>query len=347
MQDLYHKYYLDNDAILKIMNEGILVFDSSALLDLYIYSEYSQNYIFNTVFPYFSDRLWIPAQVYFEFLKHKDKMSQKAVEQYKNLLIRDGKDIGYISKITKESDKIGKEELKSISGSLKALYEVTVSERKHPYVSDAESDIKQLNDAIAGMQEAVRKFQDAVNQFDNKITEKIEQRIAVVKGLPDRVQAAVENSFAIGKEYSYEKLSAIAREGAFRYSEKIPPGYMDANNKIGLQKYGDLILWMQVLDYARSNGKDILFVSNDVKEDWHDKESNAPRLELLEEFLSNTKKTFWSCSIANWLEYFRQLSGKESDEIAPVIEEVREIESHRKELTEEELMQIVGGSIFS
>lgn len=114
MQDLYHKYYLDNDAILKIMNEGILVFDSSALLDLYIYSEYSQNYIFSTVFPYFSDRLWIPAQVYFEFLKHKDKMSQKAVEQYKNLLIRDGKDIGFISKITKESDKIGKEELKSI-----------------------------------------------------------------------------------------------------------------------------------------------------------------------------------------------------------------------------------------
>ena len=34
MQDLYHKYYLDNAAILKIMNEGILVFDSSALLDV-------------------------------------------------------------------------------------------------------------------------------------------------------------------------------------------------------------------------------------------------------------------------------------------------------------------------
>ena len=44
-----------------------------------------------------------------------------------------------------------------------------------------------------------------------------------------------------------------AREGKFRYSEKIPPGYMDEykNKKDGLQKYGDLFAWKQILDIGK------------------------------------------------------------------------------------------------
>ena len=52
--NLFEHYYLTKDRILDILkNDGIIVFDTSALLDLYYYSEDSRNRIFKNVFPYF------------------------------------------------------------------------------------------------------------------------------------------------------------------------------------------------------------------------------------------------------------------------------------------------------
>lgn len=52
-----------------------------------------------------------------------------------------------------------------------------------------------------------------------------------------------------------------------RYQNKIPPGYKDAR-KGGDQQYGDLILWLQVIDQAKESGKPIVFVTDDRKDDW-------------------------------------------------------------------------------
>lgn len=45
MIDLYKKYYLDSDKVQQILKSGIIVFDTSALLDLYYYSFDTQNEI--------------------------------------------------------------------------------------------------------------------------------------------------------------------------------------------------------------------------------------------------------------------------------------------------------------
>ena len=47
MVDLYKKYYLDSETIKEILQNGIVVFDTSALLDLYYYSSETRNEIFN------------------------------------------------------------------------------------------------------------------------------------------------------------------------------------------------------------------------------------------------------------------------------------------------------------
>lgn len=73
MIDLYKKYYLDSDKVQQILKSGIIVFDTSALLDLYYYSFDTQNEIFRNVFKYLSNRLWIPSHVYFEYLKNRKK----------------------------------------------------------------------------------------------------------------------------------------------------------------------------------------------------------------------------------------------------------------------------------
>lgn len=68
------------------------------------------------------------------------------------------------------------------------------------------------------------------------------------------------------KPFSPEEISEIEKEGEQRYSDKIPPGWKDASK--GDNRYGDLINWKEILRFAKESGKSIIYVSNDVKEDW-------------------------------------------------------------------------------
>lgn len=45
--NIYRKYYLSDEKIDEILKNGIVVFDTSALLDLYYYSKASQEIIFD------------------------------------------------------------------------------------------------------------------------------------------------------------------------------------------------------------------------------------------------------------------------------------------------------------
>lgn len=99
MVDLYKKYYLDSETLKEILQNGIVVFDTSALLDLYYYSSETRNEIFNKAFNYLKGRLWIPAQVYFEYLKNKSKVSEKPILSYERLLTKQSKDGGYVNSI--------------------------------------------------------------------------------------------------------------------------------------------------------------------------------------------------------------------------------------------------------
>jgi len=71
----------------------------------------------------------------------------------------------------------------------------------------------------------------------------------------------------IGKDYDAKKIDEIKKEGEERYKNNIPPGFKD-NKKEEDKKYGDLILWYQIIDKAKESKKPIIFISGDVKEDW-------------------------------------------------------------------------------
>lgn len=91
----------------------------------------------------------------------------------------------------------------------------------------------------------------------------------------------------------------ICREGEGRYKKQIPPGYKD-NKKDGVSKYGDLIVWIETINYAAIDDKNIIFVTDDVKEDWWKKDDNGSLLfreELVKEFARKTKKNGISMDI--------------------------------------------------
>lgn len=58
-------------------------------------------------------------------------------------------------------------------------------------------------------------------------------------------------------------------------------------DKEGADKYGDLFVWKSILKVAKEKNFSIIFVCNDIKEDWWNKDGDIPieiRTELLDEF---------------------------------------------------------------
>nr|WP_275583088.1 PIN-like domain-containing protein [Gracilibacillus alcaliphilus] len=101
-----------------------------------------------------------------------------------------------------------------------------------------------------------------------------------------------------------------------RFKNEQPPGYKDGSKKDGFKvfgntkiqsKYGDLIIWNQLLDKSNESNAPIIFITDDIKEDWWKKENGkitSPRYELLNEFKFNTSFDF----IMYTTEFFLNLS---------------------------------------
>ena len=71
----------------------------------------------------------------------------------------------------------------------------------------------------------------------------------------------------VGQPYAAERLKELMIEAARRYEAKIPPGYLD-EKKSGDNAAGDYLLWTQVLDYAHSERRPVVLITDDTKEDW-------------------------------------------------------------------------------
>lgn len=299
--NIYEKYYLNKELKEKLFDESIIIFDTSALLDLYHYSQKSKNEIFNNVFKKLKGRLWIPAQVKFEFLKNRKTVSEKPIGLYKSL-VESNKDGGHISKIENITKEIETGYISKIDGQIKTLKEKTNNKDKHPFFeddmcTDIEKDILDLKEKIAGFNVNIKKFNSKVKENVSKKIDEINKELE-----EDQVLEVVNSSFSVGNEYTFSELMEIIKEGVFRYENMIPPGYEDKKDKIGMQVFGDLIAWKQILEHAKEKKCDVLLVSNDVKPDWIDEEiKGAPRFELLKEFNSNVGKNIWIYNTASFL----------------------------------------------
>ena len=89
--------------------------------------------------------------------------------------------------------------------------------------------------------------------------------------------------------FSQSELYSICENGEERYKKQIPPGFKDAKNKDGIRKYSDLIIWKEIISYAKKNQLNIIFVTDDVKPDWWESE-NVFHPSLIKEFKEDTGK---------------------------------------------------------
>lgn len=116
----------------------------------------------------------------------------------------------------------------------------------------------------------------------------------------------------VGRKYADEEISDIKEDGKKRYANQTPPGYKDKNKKNDINDnnmYGDLIVWKQILEYAKDEHRNIIFITDDQKTDWWNEEKGrtiGPRIELREEFISSTKQNFHMYNMHSFIALYRE-----------------------------------------
>lgn len=125
----------------------------------------------------------------------------------------------------------------------------------------------------------------------------------------DSIRDSIDSLFTgrVGEPYDDGRLKEIEGQGKKRYAEKTPPGYEDSG-KEGRGKYGDLVLWYQVMDKAREIKKPVVLVTDERKEDWWQRAKGktvGPRPELIAEMLTMSGQKFYMYSQQQFIEYAR------------------------------------------
>lgn len=256
-KEFFEFYRPSNEQIEALVRNGIVVFDTNVLLEPYEVAKEGRELLL-AVFRELGDRVWIPHQVGLEF--QRNRLRSIASERS-----RTSNAIGSVkSSINNIVDQISK---------LK-LAERGIDVNPLPIISA-------LNEASEVAQKALA----LAHQAQPKI------------GLDDDIRAEIDTIFEdrVGPPMDQAALDAIYTQGAARYSAKIPPGYEDDSKSdlfwhAGLvyqRKYGDLLLWKQMIEHAKLNViKKLIFVTLEKKEDWwqtRDKEIIGPQPNLISE----------------------------------------------------------------
>lgn len=155
--------------------------------------------------------------------------------------------------------------------------------------------------------------------------------------LQDKITALFDGK--VGAAFSSNRLDEIYKAAEERYKRRIPPGYKD-EKKDGNEKYGDVIIWFQMIEKAKESKKPMIFITDDNKEDWwlwakEIRRKIGPRAELIEEMFKNANQAFYMYGVERFMEYSRVFLKRKVDEKA--IKEVRAVRKERDNILEEML----------
>lgn len=238
----------------------LIVLDTNVILDLARYSLHTSENILR-IFEQCKDLIWIPNQVIKEYNKNKTNV---------------------FSSLRKKYSKFENDLLNVIKTSERNFKSVLKNSERYKYFGNHNLS-REISNLIKELRDLVLAYKDNIGMEYNEI---IRNDPIIIKEIENFINSLKDNC-QIGEKTSLEEQLNIIKEGELRYKYDIPPGYKD-KNKPGIEKFGDLFLWKELLNLPNLRNKvNILFITNDEKEDWWQKLGDkeiAIREELLEEF---------------------------------------------------------------
>jgi hypothetical protein len=230
LHGMFREYFPPTRSeINKFWTSATVVVDTNVLLSLYRTSEATSKTL-GEVLASLSDRLWMPNQVGLEYSRNR---------------------LGVVYGMTAPHDQALK--------NLQALKQTLLSQ---PAIA---------RDAPRHPKKVIDKLAKRIDQDIDKLTK--QQKALVDLGhkmrFDDPHLISIESWFGgrIGPSYDTEATAQKLKLAAERLGKKIPPGFADAN-KGEAGASGDYFVWSQIMDHAKANAVDVMFVTDDLKEDW-------------------------------------------------------------------------------
>ncbi|QSB55697.1 DUF4935 domain-containing protein [Acinetobacter calcoaceticus] len=287
MKNLFHEHFkLSNEELKQNWQTALFVFDANVLLNLYRYSD-STRQEFLSILTKINDRSWLP---------------YRAVEEYLNNRLS----------VISQQEKAYEETIERIN-KLKIDLE---NKRQHPFVSEI----------------IMEKVDSVFNDLNQEL--KSNKQHHTNRIYDDQIKEEISNIFDgnVGLPFSTERLKEIITEGESRYKQKVPPGYKDIGKNIDTdiflekcKRYGDLIVWFQIIDKANEIKKNVILVTDDAKEDWWERFNGkilGPRPELIKEFKDLTTQNFYMYQADRFLEFAKENLGAQVSDSS--LQEVRD-----------------------
>lgn len=250
--------FYDKPEFKKLWKGCFFIFDANVFINLYGYSKETYDEFIN-ILEKIHDRLWMPHQIGWEYQKNRLSGIQKVSEYYNSL-----------NGLTGDLEPKLKKIRKSIKDSTKLQDDYLDKNLVNECLDEIDANIEKMNKGIK-----------KPNLNEDKIRDKID---SIYEG-------------KVGSAYPISRLKKIYKESEYRYANKIPPGFRDQNKKSG-NPLGDLILWNQMIDYAKHNNKSLILITEDGKDDWW--LNGEPHPHLIKEF-SSTGQEFYIYNFSNFL----------------------------------------------
>ena len=193
------------------------------------------------------------------------------------------------------------------------LAQTLQNKKKHPFLPEAE---------LPEFKKQVGKLVESLNQQRETLLNRLTK-----DEILDFIQKIADKK--TGAAFTESQLTELAVDGEKRYATETPPGFKDGKKDATgdpYRKFGDLIVWKQLIAKAKSEQKGIIFVTDDKKEDWWIEQSGrtiGPRTELREEFIAEVSKDFWMYTVDLFIEESAKVSKKPVS--ATVLEEIRTV----------------------
>ncbi|MGA5556927.1 PIN-like domain-containing protein [Streptomyces lavendulocolor] len=264
------------DDYKKAVREYLICVDTNVLLELYRFTPEARGELLN-VLKKFEDRLWIPHQVASEYHSRRVDAVKEHLDLYKSI---PAKLEEYQRKATQELLSFAKrcsmseQERKKLTSPLEGAFKVTLRE-------------------IAKHREA----------FDLTLE-------GVITKDPILDTLAITLDGKVGDGFTQDEIADMISTFEKRCTEQTPPGFKDARKDENA--HGDFFVWEQILRKAESDSTPVLFVTNDVKDDWVRREAGlivGARPELLAEFAKRSGKDFLLTQLGRFLQIAKEELG--------------------------------------
>src|SRR3569833_204049 len=283
-----------------LLKEGLVSVDANVLLNVYRYTDQARSDLLE-VLAKLGENLWISHQAVREFWRNRETV------------LRERKDT---AKTVKE---LASEKNKAAQAIRSWANRVCLP------LHDLDRMIEMIDGAFQVVSQDIERHDDGQSEKARSSTQE------------DAVLQELERTLAghVGSALNKEDYEEAIKEGLRRVELQIPPGYKDKSKSQGEQAAGGFLVWKQLLCEAKLRKCDVVFVTNDLKEDWWriapGDLRRGPRPELCNEMRQHAGVGFFLLRPGSLLEHARHaLQVEVQDQSVKDVNRVDEILSQEK-----------------